>query len=75
MQKDEFMDLLMMAGLNKKEFANIADIPYSTVNNWGLNRKGRVLEIPNWVRQFIYYYIKSKKFDLIKEQVCKDIMD
>lgn len=60
MQKDEFMDLLMMAGLNKKEFANIADIPYSTVNNWGLNRKGRVLEIPNWVRQFIYYYIKSK---------------
>jgi predicted transcriptional regulator len=73
MQKDEFMRLLKEADLNKKEFAQIADVPYPTVNNWGINRQGRVLEIPNWVRQFLYHYMKSKKFDYIKEKVCESI--
>lgn len=72
MKKDEFISLLKQTGLNKKEFALIADTPYPTVNNWGINRHGKVLEIPNWVRQFLLHYEKSKKFDVIKEQLCEN---
>lgn len=71
MNKDEFIELLKCAKLNKKEFAEIANLPYSTVNGWGVNRKGRVLETPNWVKQFLLLYMKAKKFDLLKEQICE----
>ena len=75
MQKDEFMMLLKRVHLNKKEFATIADVPYPTVNNWGINRSGRVLEIPNWVRQFLYYYERAKKFDYISSEICEKLHD
>ena len=70
MKKDEFMNLLSKLGLNKKEFAQIADIPYSTVNSWGTSRKGVVLEIPNWVRQLLFYYDKARKLDLVTDEIC-----
>ena len=70
MTKDEFHVLLKEAKLNKKEFSQISEVPYSTVINWGISRKGVVLNIPNWVRPFLDFYIKSKKFDYIKSAVC-----
>ena len=56
MEKEKLIRLLKMAKLNKKEFAKVANIPYATVNGWGVSRKGKVLDIPNWVEPFIYYY-------------------
>ena len=75
MKKDEFFELLTKNNINKKEFAKIADIPYSTVNNWGVSRKGRVLEIPNWVRQFLYYYNRANKLDYVAKEICEKLSE
>jgi len=73
MKKDEFMELLKKLKINKKEFAKIADIPYSTVNNWGVSRKGKVLEIPNWVRQFLNYYDRARKLEYLTDEICEKL--
>lgn len=71
MKKDRFMELLRDAGINKKEFSKIAHISYGTVNGWGVDRKGVVLEIPNWVEPFILHYMKSKELDYLMNEICK----
>jgi len=73
MQKEEFTELLQRAGINKKEFAQIADVPHPTVLNWGVNRKGKVLEIPNWVRQFLYYYERAKQLEFVTDEICSKL--
>ncbi len=75
MEKQKFMNLLDMANINKKEFAEIAHIPYGTVNNWGLNRQGKVLAIPNWVEPFIYYYLKAKKLEYVTDEICQKLQE
>lgn len=75
MEKQKFMNLLELAGINKKEFAKIANIPYGTVNNWGLNRKGKILAIPNWVEPFIYYYLKAKKLEYVTDEICQKLQE
>lgn len=75
MKKDEFFELLTKNNINKKEFAQIAGVPYSTVNNWGVSRKGKVLEIPNWVRQFLYYYDRAKKLDYVTREICEKLSE
>ena len=35
MDKNEFQELLLKTGLNKRELAELVGIPYSTVNGWG----------------------------------------
>lgn len=67
------MELLKKLKINKKEFAKIADIPYSTVNNWGVSRKGKVLEIPNWVRQFLNYYDRARKLEYLTDEICEKL--
>jgi len=70
MKKDEFMLLLKDAQINKKEFAEIANIPYGTVNGWGVSRKGVTLEIPNWVKPFLHYFKRSRHLDYLVEDIC-----
>jgi len=73
MGKDEFIALLKELNISKKEFAAIADVPYSTVNNWGVSRKGKVLEIPNWVRKFLYYYERAQKLEYLTDEICEKL--
>ena len=75
MKKDEFLELLMKLDISKKEFAEIADVPYPTVSNWGVSRSGKVLEIPNWVRQFLYYYDKARKLDYVTDEICDKLKE
>lgn len=75
MQKDEFIKLLKDLNISKKKFAEIADVPYPTVSNWGVSRSGKVLEIPNWVRQFLYYYDRSQKLEYLTSEICQKIND
>ncbi len=75
MEKQKFINLLDLAHINKKEFAKIANIPYGTVNNWGLKRKGKILAIPNWVEPFIYYYLKAKKLEYVTEEICQKLQE
>ena len=71
MKKDEFHKLLEKAEINKKEFSDISGVPYPTVLSWGVSRKGVVLEIPNWVKYMVKYYIDSKKLEIIRREICE----
>jgi len=62
MTNEDFKSLLKKADLNKKEFANVANISYNTVRNWD--------NIPSWVEPFIINYIKSKTLDSVKDVIC-----
>lgn len=73
MKKEEFLALLEEAQINKKEFAHIANISYHTVVNWGVARSGKVLEIPNWVKPFLHYYLKAQKFDYVAQEICQKL--
>ena len=75
MEKERFMQLLQKAGLNKKEFAKIANISYGTVNNWGQkkNANKKITPIPNWVEPFMHYYFKAKELDYVTEEICRKL--
>jgi DNA-binding transcriptional regulator YiaG len=60
----EFKELLKTAGLNKKQFAELLEMQYNTVNAWGSNNN-----IPSWVKSWIENYIKAKTYDSIKNKV------
>jgi len=75
MKKEEFVLLLKDADINKKEFAEIANIPYGTVNGWGVSRKGVILEIPNWVKPFLYYYKRSQHLEYLTVEICEKLTD
>ena len=64
MTNDEFKQLLKKAGLNKKEFARVAEISYHTVRNWS--------NIPAWVKPFLENYIKAKTLDNVKDVICPE---
>ena len=53
MKKEEFTKRLKELKISKKEFANLANIPYSTVNNWSDKKR----PIPSWVESWIKNYI------------------
>ena len=65
MTKSEFSDKLKTINLTKKEFANLANISYNTVNNWNDEKK----PVPSWVKSWLDNYIKSKSYEDIKEKV------
>ncbi len=49
MTKEEFCDRLKKLNLTQKDFAEIANIPYSTLNNWGASANGKIIQVPSWV--------------------------
>ena len=65
MNREEFNSLLKEADLTKKEFCNLIDLNYSTVNTWGSSK----INIPKWVKSWLENYIKSKSYEDIKDKV------
>jgi len=67
MNREEFNNLLKKANLTKKEFCNLIDLNYSTVNTWGSSK----INIPKWVKSWLENYIKSKSYEDIKDKVLE----
>ena len=67
MTNDEFKQLLKKAGLNKKKFAEVANISPTTTNMWG-----SVRPVPAWVKPFLENYIKAKTLDSVKDVICDE---
>ena len=63
MTKEEFNAKLKELNLSIKDFSQIADIPYSTINNWGFTKDDKTIPVPKWVNPFLEHYEKSKKYD------------
>ena len=67
--------MLQIKGIKSysKDFANIAHIPYSTLNNWGtMAQNGKIIPVPSWVRPFRVLYDKSLRFDILRHQIFKN---
>ena len=62
---NEFKELMKIADINKKDFAELLGTSYNCVNNWGTN--GR--EYPYWVKSWLENYIKAKSYDSIKDKI------
>ena len=75
MEKESFLKKLKLLNLNKKEFAGISKVPYSTINNWGTIVNNKPLPIPPWVEPFLNYYDKSLKFDYVTNEICSKIKE
>lgn len=52
MTKEEFCKRLKDINLTQKEFSEITNVPYSTLNNWGFHD----IQVPKWVGPFIEHY-------------------
>lgn len=64
--KDEFLRLMKLANLNKKQLAEISGIPYATINNWGYRAP-----YPSFIKFLLENHIKAKKYDEIKNKVLE----
>ncbi len=66
MTLEEFKERLNSLNLNLTEFAEITDIPYSTISKYGKSNP-----VPVWTPKFLDMYEKTKEIDefklLIKE--------
>ncbi len=58
----EFDNILKTIGLNKKEFAKMVGMSYTSITNWG-----QKANVPSWVISWLENYIKSSKFDKVKK--------
>jgi len=69
MNNQAFEELLQVAGLSKKEFANRVDMNSNSVTNWNKSDK-----VPQWVGSWLNLYIENQKCKelktLLKETVC-----
>ena len=66
MTKEAFQERLKNLNINKQEFSEISNVPYSTVTNWGVMRDGKPMVVPVWVEPFLDYYensIQRKDYD------------
>jgi len=71
MKKEEFTRILKEENLSKKEFANLANVAYNTINNW--NDENR--PVPPWVKSWLENYIEKQKhqkmLEILKESgIC-----
>jgi len=69
LQLYEFKELLKGSGITKKEFADLSNMSYGTVNSWGV--EGRA-EVPEWVKPFLENYEKAKILDQIQQLLQAD---
>ncbi len=65
MDREEFNKLLEKAQLSKKDFCEIIELNYNTVNNWG----SKNISVPKWVKSWLENYIKSKCYNELKDKV------
>jgi predicted transcriptional regulator len=71
MTKEEFNARLKELSISQRDFSNIADISYSTINNWGFKVNEKVIPVPKWVKPFLDYYEKSNKYDYLLKEILK----
>ena len=71
MTKEEFNTRLKELNLSIKDFSIIADIPYSTINNWGFKTNDKIIPVPKWVKPFLEHYEKSKKYDYLMKEISE----
>ncbi|WP_169975837.1 XRE family transcriptional regulator [Campylobacter sp. RM16191] len=64
MNREEFKDFLAKSNINKKELAELLNLPYGTVNNWGTSNP-----YPDWLKSWFENYIKAKSYEEIKNKV------
>ena len=57
MDKEEFKKLLKLSNLNKKGFAELVNLPYGSVNHWGVDRP-----FPEWVKSWLVNYIELQQY-------------
>ncbi|KLD99294.1 hypothetical protein [Aliarcobacter butzleri] len=67
MNKQEFSDFLKDINLSKKEFAELSNISYNTVNNWNDDNR----PIPPWVESWLKNYSKANIYEDLKNKVFK----
>jgi DNA-binding transcriptional regulator YiaG len=65
MTKVDFTKVLDSLHLSKKEFAELSNISYNTVNNWNDENK----PIPSWVESWLENYIKAKSYEDVKNKI------
>lgn len=68
MNKSEFDSFMDKLGLNKKELADLLNLPYNTINGWN----GETKPYPLWLKSWFTHYEKSNRYEKIKE-LTKDI--
>ena len=71
MTKEEFNARLKELNISIKDFSIIADIPYSTINNWGFTKDEKTIPIPKWITPFLEHYEKSRKYDYLMKELSK----
>ena len=71
MTKEEFNTRLKELNLSIKDFSIIADIPYSTINNWGFKTNDKIIPVPKWIKPFLEHYEKSKKYDYLMKEISE----
>jgi len=74
MTKESFIARLKELNLSSKDFSTIADVPYSTIGNWGFKSNDKIIPVPKWVSPFLNHYEKSIKYDYIKNEIF-DVMN
>lgn len=58
---NDFSSRLSTLGLNQRTFAEIANVPYGTVRNWGSKTAGLFTKkLPSWVPAFLDMYERAK---------------
>jgi len=65
MEKEKFSELLKVAGLSKKDFAELVGTSAGAVSNWGVS--GR--DFPYWIESWINLYIDNKSFKKLKSAI------
>ncbi|QKJ22309.1 helix-turn-helix domain-containing protein [Poseidonibacter lekithochrous] len=74
MTKFDFNYRLKELGLTLRDFSDISNVSYSTINNWGFEKDdGKKIAIPVWVEPFLDNYEKAKKYDYLKKEIF-DVM-
>ena len=71
MTKEEFNARLKELNISIKDFSIIADVPYSTINNWGFTKDEKTIPVPKWVTPFLEHYEKSRKYDYLMSEITK----
>ncbi len=66
MNREEFNKSLLQANLTKKDFCNLIELNYNTVNTWGSSG----INIPKWVKSWLENYIKAQDLDRVADAVA-----
>ena len=62
MNYEIFEVLLKQANINKKEFANLVEMNYTSITNWK-----NTDNVPKWVKSWLQNYIEKCKHEKLKE--------